>query len=173
MTPLAGFVIAIAAGLLLRSSRQAMLATVPPYLAVLVAQTWFLGSGIGHNPASTISGPGYWIVQVLVLLLSLGVAALFSAWRTRRLDGDTQTIATPRLITLTGCATVVAGVVGFAIPLLSSQPSSHSHHGNGSPPLAGVLGLVVLVFTLIVLAALKFRARQATAKKSVQVARWE
>lgn len=171
MTPIAGFVIAIGAGLLLRSSRQAVLATVPPYLAVLVAQTWLIGfSGRANSPASTISDPGYWIVQVGVLLLSLGVAALFSAWRTRRLDGDTQAMATPRLVTLTSCATVVAGVVGFAIPLLLSQPGS-GQRGDGRPPLAGMLGMGVLVITLIVLAALEFRARRATAKTSVQAAR--
>jgi len=80
MTPVAGLLIAILVGLLVRGPRQALVAATPPWLAILLEQTWLLGSGRGNNPSSTISDPGYWVVQGISLALMLGIASGLSLW---------------------------------------------------------------------------------------------
>ena len=92
MTPLAGFVIAIIAGWIVRDPRRAAAAVVVPFLAVMAAQSWILASGQGVSPPSTVtSWPGlirYWAVQAIFLALALGIAAELSTLRRRRMPPD-------------------------------------------------------------------------------------
>jgi hypothetical protein len=165
MTPIAGLVAALAAGLLLRSPRQAMLAIIPPYLAVLAAQSWFLGSGRGNNPSSTIAGAGYWVVQAAALAFALGVSALLSARRTRRVDGGKRdAIANTRLASTTVGATLAAGLATLAIMQIGRPTTPQS--GDTGPPVIGLVGMLGLLLTLVVLAVMEFTARRATAMTS-------
>src|SRR5271154_2019783 len=74
MTPLAGFVVAIIAGWIIRDPRRAAAAVLVPFLAVLAVQTWSLAAGHGDNPPSTIHGVSYWVVQAIILAFALGIA---------------------------------------------------------------------------------------------------
>lgn len=84
MTPPVGFLVALIAGFVVRGPRRAMAAVVPPWLAVLAVQTWFLGSGRGVNPASTVRDPSYWAVQAIFFAFALAIAAGLSDWRSYR-----------------------------------------------------------------------------------------
>ncbi len=72
MTPLAGFIVAVLAGWLIRDPRRAAAAVVVPFLAVLAVQTWGIATGYDHSPPSTITSfpgmLGYWLVQVIILV---------------------------------------------------------------------------------------------------------
>ena len=74
MTPLAGFIAAILAGWIIREPRRAAAAILVPFLAVLAVQTWTLAAGHGDNPPSTIHGVSYWVVQLIILAVALGIA---------------------------------------------------------------------------------------------------
>ena len=103
MTPIAGFVIAIIAGWIVRDPRRAAAAVVVPYLAVVAAQSWILASGRGASPPSTVTGwpglIGYWAVQAVFLALAIGIAAELSTLRRRRMppdDGSAEPAIAPR-----------------------------------------------------------------------------
>ncbi|MDQ2831672.1 MAG: hypothetical protein M3Y74_21815 [Chloroflexota bacterium] len=160
MTPLAGFIIAILAGLLVRPARRAMAGATLPWLAVLAVQTWHLSSGHGVNPASTIQDPSYWVVQILIGAATLGIAAGMSAWRSRHVsDPHGGAMSTARLVTLSAIATLAATAI--ALPL-SIVASSGTGTGHGAPPLAGIGGLLACVLALAILAGAEVRARRAS-----------
>lgn len=160
MTPLAGFILGMLAGLLVRPPRRAMVAAIPPWLAVLAAQTWHLASGHGVNPASTIRDPAYWVVQLISLALALGVAAGMSAWRSRQVaDLSGRTMTTARVSALSASATVASLAVSLTIVILTS-----SGHGTGSrvPPFAGIVGFIACLLAIVVLGIPNIRARRAS-----------
>ena len=75
MTPIIGLLIAVVAGFVASSRRGVLIGVIPPMLAVTAAQSWYLGTGRGHNsPATTTDSPAYWIVQLIILALICGVA---------------------------------------------------------------------------------------------------
>lgn len=153
MTPVAGLLIAILVGLLVRGPRQALVAATPPWLAILLEQTWLLGSGRGNNPSSTISDPGYWVVQGISLALVLGIASGLSLWRSRR-AGDNRRVGASTgslALVLTLAAAVIGGVIVF------SATGNHTGSGSDAPPLAGVVGLVLGVLVLAVLGIVVLR----------------
>ncbi len=88
MSPIIGLLIAIVAGFLAPRPRTAAAIVVPPMLGATAAQSWYLGTGRGHNPASTTTdSPGYWIVQVLIIIAICGVAAAICWVADAPLDG--------------------------------------------------------------------------------------
>src|SRR5271170_8510330 len=88
MTPIAGFIIAIIAGLIVRSGRRATAVVLMPWLVVLGYQSWYIASGRAISPPSTVtdfpSAIGYWLVQAVILAPALGIAAQLGANGARR-----------------------------------------------------------------------------------------
>src|ERR1700722_3799172 len=88
MTPIAGFIIAIIAGLMVRSGRRATAVVLAPWLVVLAYQSWYIASGRAISPPGTVtdfpSAIGYWLVQAIILAPALGIAAQLGAMGSRR-----------------------------------------------------------------------------------------
>src|SRR5579863_7753993 len=162
MTPLAGFVLALIAGWIVRDGRRAAALIVIPFLAITAVQTWGLAIGDGHSPPSTVTlfpgAIGYWVVQVLIFAPSLGVAALLGSIRSRGLTPQDPPVGRRTLV-----AAVVSGVltIGYlAIAIAISAPVKH-HSANGGPPPQGFIGMGALLVALIVLGVLAVRGRRA------------
>jgi hypothetical protein len=79
MTPIAGFLIAVIAGLAVRRGRRAALVVAVPWLIVLVYQSWYIASGRAISPPGTVTdfppAIGYWLVQAIIVAPALGIAA--------------------------------------------------------------------------------------------------
>lgn len=88
MTLIAAIMFGLISGWRLQRARRAAVAALLPWLAVLGFQTWLLGSGRGNHPASTVREAGYWIIQVVLLGICLGIAAAASTLRARRTEGQ-------------------------------------------------------------------------------------
>lgn len=85
MSPLIGLFIAIVAGLVAPKRRAVVGIVIPPMLGATAAQSWYLGTGRGNNPAATTTNsPAYWIVQALIITAICGVAAAVCWLRMRR-----------------------------------------------------------------------------------------
>jgi hypothetical protein len=167
MTPLAGFVIAVIAGWIVRDPRRAAAIVVVPYLAVVAVQTWALADGRGVSPPDTVwpvkQAIGYYVVQVIILALALGVAALLAAVRARRVaspDGAAGIDRRTAIAVVVDAVLTIAFIVGA---LLDSAPVRH-HSTQGSPPVQGLLGIGACIVSLIVLSVLTIRGRRAVAR---------
>lgn len=163
MTPLAGFVIAVIAAWIVRDPRRAAALVVVPYLAVVAAQTWAIDAGRGVSPPSTVwpFGPAisYYVVQAIILALSLAVAALLGAVRARRRPPSDRVAGIGRR---TFIAATVDGVLTAAFitgALLATAPV-RLHSVTGSPPLYGVIGIGVSIVSVIVLGVLLLTSRR-------------
>src|ERR1700689_3387003 len=93
MTPIIGLLIAVITGFAAASRRGVLIGVIPPMLAVTAAQSWYLGTGRGHNPASTTTdSAAYWVVQLVILVLigavALGIYTLRARAAARRGDSD-------------------------------------------------------------------------------------
>jgi drug/metabolite transporter (DMT)-like permease len=85
MTPIIGLLVAVVAGFAASSRREVLIGAIPPMLAATAAQSWYLGSGRGHNsPATTTDDPSYWVVQLIIVALVGAVAMGIYAIRARR-----------------------------------------------------------------------------------------
>lgn len=149
MTPLAGCILGILAGLLVWPPPRAAPAAIPPWVAVLVVQTWHLAAGYGIDSSSTVHEPGYWVAQLLSLVLTVVIAASVSVWRSRRVSdagGNTMTVA------WTGTLSAVAALVSFALalPIIIYTSSGHGQ-GGGGPPIFGIAGYLACAVVIVVL----------------------
>jgi hypothetical protein len=161
MTPWAGFVAAIVAGLIVRDPRRAVATVIVPFLVVLATQSWMIASGRAVSPPSTVtqfpSCLGYWLVQAIFLALAVGIAAELSSLRRARPAASAQVA---RASVLLAVLTAVFEV-GY---LLDSSPV-RVHSGNGAPPAQGVVGILLCAGTFVVLSVLTIRARRAIASQ--------
>jgi hypothetical protein len=162
MTPIAGFVIAIIAGWIVRDPRRAAAAVVVPYLAVVAAQSWILASGRGVSPPSTVTGwpglIGYWAVQAVFLALAIGIAAELSTLRHRRTPDDGSAGTGHRTTLALGVLAAVTAVFLVAY-LLDSAPVSH-HAADGTPPVQGYIGMLLCIVTFLALSVVTFLGRR-------------
>jgi hypothetical protein len=163
MTPIAGFVIAIIAGWIVRDPRRAAAAVVVPYLAVVAAQSWIIASGRGVSPPSTVTGwpglIGYWVVQAVFLALSIGIAADLSTLRRRRMSPDDASAAAGHHLTLALGVLAALTAVFLVAYLLDSAPVAH-HAADGTPPVQGFVGMLLCIVTFVALSVMTFRGRR-------------
>jgi hypothetical protein len=165
MTPLGGYVIAIVVGLLVRGPRRAMAVSVAPWLAVMAAQTWNLASGRGHNPSSVLV-PAYWLVQLVILGLTLGVVAGLSDWRSRHpLGRPLPKLGAAQAASLSLVLTIASGLTAILLLVLFPVPASQRGTGNGNPPWEGLVGLAICALSVVVLGVSYLRARRRSAKQ--------
>ncbi len=169
MTPLSGLVLALIAGWTVRDARRAAGLIVIPYLAVVAAQTWGIAAGRGVSPPSTVwpFGPAlsYYVVQAIILALSLGVAGLLGAVRARRVRPREGSAGTGRR---TAIAATIAGIGTAAFvtgELLDSAPVAH-HSASGSPPVQGLLGIGLSIVSILVLSVMLLSGRRSAARAS-------
>jgi hypothetical protein len=169
MTPIAGFVIAIVAGTMVRNGRRAAALVLPPWLIVLAYQSWYIAAGHAVSPPSTVtqfpSAIGYWLVQVIILAPALGIAALLGASASRRrfVSADAQNRRAWMATALGTAASVVIIVLGFVAFRHQGGTVSTGHHStDGSPPLIGMLGLLLSFATCAALGVRAFLRRRTT-----------
>jgi hypothetical protein len=166
MTPIIGLLVAVLAGFLAPSRRGVLAGVIPPMLAVTAAQSWYLGTGRGHNsPATTTDSPAYWVVQLVILALVCGVAFGIYAVRARRAGRRDGGAAAARrrplgLMLAAGTVAAFAGTLGL---MFATDRPSHPATGNGNLPVTGVAGIVVALLAIAVFGVLWLRNRPARA----------
>jgi hypothetical protein len=121
MTPIIGLLVAVLAGFLAPSRRGVLAGVIPPMLAVTAAQSWYLGTGRGHNPPATTTGsPAYGVVQLIILALicgvALGIHAVLARRATRRAESSVGGAVAARRRPL-GLMLAAGTVAAFAGPL--------------------------------------------------------
>ncbi len=162
MTPIIGLLIAVVAGFVASSRREVLTGVIPPMLAVTAAQSWYLGSGRGHNPpATTTDSPAYWIVQLVILALVGGVAVGIYTIRARRVSrrrGRLVPVRPGRGGWMLGTATVAAFAATLALMFATDRPS-HPGTGNGNLPVTGVIGIVIAILAIAAFGVLWLRNR--------------
>ena len=155
MSVISGFVIAILAGWLVPDARRAALTAAIPWLVVVAAQTAGLALGDGNSPPSTVDKMpdliGYWLVQVVFFSIAVGIAAELGALRAGRAEIG-------RRFPLVAVILTLVAVVFAGSDLLVGSPRPHAE--TGSPPLYGVVGMVLSLLTLAVLTAVVVRRRE-------------
>ena len=136
-----------------------LIGVIPPMLAITAAQSWYLGTGRGHNPpATTTDSPAYWVVQLVILALMCGVAIGILAIRARRGGGPSQ--QRDQLGPMLTAGTVAALAGTLAVMFATDRPS-HPGTGSGNLPATGVIGIVVALVALVVFSLLWLRGRSA------------
>jgi peptidoglycan/LPS O-acetylase OafA/YrhL len=168
MTPIIGLLIAVLAGFLAPGRRAVLAGVIPPMLAVTAAQSWYLGTGRGHNPpATTTDSPAYWVVQLVILALICGVAVGIYAVRARRAArrgaGGASGAADARRRPLGPmlAAGTVAALAGTLALMFATDRPSHPGGGHGNLPVTGVAGIAVALAAIAVFAVLWLRSRPA------------
>ena len=164
MTPLAGFVAALIAGWIIRDPRRAAITATVPFLIVMIVQTLGLDAGYGVSPPSTVypvngTSLGYYLVQAILLALTLGIAIELAAVRRARMPASDRAGA-GRRTALAADVLAVLTAVTWAVWVLVEAPVAH-HSSQGSPPPQGLIGIGLLIVSLAVLSVLTIRDRRA------------
>ncbi len=147
MTGLVGIFLAIGAGWIVRGARQVAIAVLVPFGVILILQTSLLLLGYGVNPPDTATQTAYWVVQAVILGLTLGAADQI---RRHRHDGSaTGPSRLGRGLAVNGvlAATVVA-LDYLARPVLDPGNVA-THTGNGQPPWAGLAGIAACAVVFV------------------------
>jgi hypothetical protein len=178
VTGLVCILLAVAAGLIVSTRRQLLIVIGAPLLAILVVQTWAIGAGKGVSPPSTVTAfpglIGYYVVQLIIFGLAFGAADQIRMRRVRGSGGPAvdEGRQTRKALVINGLLDV-AVVVAFVSAHSLLDPGSVTHHKtNGSPPIAGVLGILscALVFAVLGVMTLVSRKRGRSAAASDRVA---
>jgi peptidoglycan/LPS O-acetylase OafA/YrhL len=163
MTPIIGLLVAVVTGFVASSRRGVLIGVIPPMLVVTAAQSWYLGSGRGHNPpATTTDSPAYWVVQLVILALICGVAMGIYAVRARRVSRRVGSLVPVRRGpggSMLGAATVAGFAATLALMFATDRPS-HPGSGNGSLPVTGIVGITVAILAIAAFGVLWLRNRQ-------------
>lgn len=167
MTPIAGFVIAVIAGLIVRRGRRAALVVAVPWLIVLAYQSWYIASGRAISPPSTVtdfpSAIGYWLVQLIIVAPALGIAAQLGGFGSRRRDVALGDLARRSWIAsaLGVAVSVIVILCGFVWFRQQGGTVFAGHHSSGgSPPLIGILGILLSYLTCAGFGVATIRARR-------------
>jgi hypothetical protein len=155
MTPFIGIVIAVIAALLAPTVRGLVLSVVAAMVAATAVQTWYLGSGFGSNPPSTITDPSYWVVQVIIISIIAGLAFGIFRLRARRATRLGTPITRPAFAGHRGAKVVAWSVsVMTAVYVAACLLVGHfkTHPGQGHIPWTSVLGIGIGIVAIVVIA---------------------
>jgi NO-binding membrane sensor protein with MHYT domain len=157
-----GLLVAVVVGFVAASRPGVLIGVIPPMLAATAAQSWYLGTGRGHNPsATTTDSPAYWVVQLIIVALICGVAMGVYAIRARRASRRGGTLVQARRGpggSMLAAATVAAFAGTLGLMFATDRPS-HPGSGNGNLPVTGVVGIVVAILAIAVFGVLWLRNR--------------
>ena len=160
---MAGFIIAIVAGWLVHNARKAAATVVIPWLGVIAVGAWLIAAGRDDSPPSTVThfpqAIGFWTVQVVLLGLQLGIAAMLGSLRARRDLSRGRAGDARRQVALATVVLLTAAVVYALVAVLDSAPLRH-HSASGSPPLIEVIGWVLSIASFGALAVMAVRRRR-------------
>jgi hypothetical protein len=170
MTPIIGLLVAVVVGFAASSRREVLIGVIPPVLAATAAQSWYLGSGRGHNsPATTTDDPAYWVVQLIIVALISGVAIGIFAVRARRVSrrgGRLVPVRREAGSWMVAAATVAAFSGTLALMFATDRPG-HPGSGNGNLPVTGVVGIVIAILAVAVFGLLWLRSRRVPSAADV------
>jgi hypothetical protein len=171
MSPIIGLFIAIIAGWLAPRPRTAAAIVVAPMLGATAGQSWYLGTGRGHNPASTTTDSiSYWVVQALIITAICGVAAALCWLRTRRSPSPRTLPSGASGVVLLTAASIAALATTLGVMFVTDRPT-HPGSGNGNIPVAGAIAVVVGLVVLIALAVDWARTSRQSHRTSHELAR--
>ncbi len=164
MTPILGLVIAIIAARLAPHTRALLTAVLALMVAATAVQSWDIAESLGHNPPSTIREASYWIVQAIIITITLAIAYGCFALRRRRAAARGTSIVRSNFTCRRGVITTallgtLMTVVGIAGCLVAGAVRTHNGTGSGDIPWTGVagisVGLVLLLGLSVAFAALR------------------
>jgi hypothetical protein len=161
VTGFIGVFLAVVAGWYVRDRRHVMATLGLPFLVLTVIQTVGIGIGDGVSPPSTVTAfPGaisYYVVQVIIFAVALGIALQLSSLRFRR---SASAAGRPRVAYLVNAVLSVAIVAAVQLDRPFFDPGSVSQHrSSGSPPVIGIAGFGLSLATCAILGAITLRSR--------------
>jgi hypothetical protein len=167
MTGLVGFFLAIVAGWLIPTKRRMAVAMLLPFLAILAVQTIGIGLGKGVSPPSTVTAfpglIGYYVVQLIIFGLAFAAGNLIRIRRHRDPTSALDLARPTRIALAINTALCALTVVGFVLDRSFIDPGSvATHTANGSPPIAGVAGILLSIAAVVVLGAMSLVGRRRT-----------
>jgi O-antigen/teichoic acid export membrane protein len=143
MSPIIGLLIALIAGWVAPKPSSVGAIVIPPMVGATAAQSWYLGTGRGHNPASTTTDSvAYWIVQALIIIAICGIAAAICWVRMRRSSVERVLPSGSLRVGLLALATVAAFAATLGFAFLTDRPKNPGT-GNGNIPIGGAVAVVV------------------------------
>ncbi len=162
MTPLIGIVLAIFVAQLAPNVRGVVVSMLVLMVLATAVQTYDLDADWGSNPPSTVHQVSYWIVQLIIISVMLGVAIAAFRVRARRAVRRSESLARPAFSGRRGTValietSVATTVVYFAGAFAADKLRTHHGAGAGSIPWTGVLGIVIGAVTLVALAVVMIR----------------
>jgi membrane protein YqaA with SNARE-associated domain len=167
MTPILGLVIAIVAARLAPNVRALLTAVLALMVAATAVQSWDIGAALGSNPASTIRESAYWVVQAVIIAVTLAIAYGCFALR-RRNAGKRGTsllranFTGRRGILTTSLLGTLMTVVGVAFCLIAGSMHAHNGTGSGNIPMTGVAGISAGMLLLLALSVAFVRDNRAS-----------
>jgi hypothetical protein len=172
---MAGFIIAVIAGWLVPNGRRAAAVVIIPWLAVLTVETWIIAAGRDDSPPSTVyqlpGAIGYWLVQAVLLAVSLGIAWQLGALRARRSRRPYAADTARRQAAIASSLLAAAATVFIAVTVLTSA-AVHHHSSTGSPPPVELIGwaLSLVTFAALSVATIRRRGRRERERRRAPVA---
>lgn len=172
MTPLIGIVLAILAALLAPNVRGVVVSMLVLMVLATAVQTYDLDANWGSNPPSTVHQLSYWIVQLIIISVMLGLALGAFRVRSRRAVRRGESLVRPAFSGQRGVVALIETAVGttvvyFAGAFAADKLRHHHGGGGGSIPWTGVLGIVIGAVTLVALVAVILRSNVADRRTRV------
>ncbi|HEY3923816.1 MAG TPA: hypothetical protein VGL75_04580 [Acidothermaceae bacterium] len=162
MTPLIGIVTAVFVALLAPNVRAVAGSVLVLMLLATAVQTYDLDADWGSNPPSTVHQVSYWIVQLIIIAVIMGIALGIFRVRSRRAARSGESLVRPAFSGRRGVKALVETALGTTVIYFAGAFAAdklHHHHGGGSGsiPWTGVLGIVIGVAALVALAGALIR----------------
>jgi hypothetical protein len=173
MTPLVGIVLAIFVAMLAPNVRGVVVSMVVLMTLATAVQTYDLDADWGSNPPSTVHQVSYWLVQLIIVSVMLGVSLGIFRVRSRRAARSGESLVRPafsgRRGTVALIETAVATTVVYFAGAFAADKLRHHHGGGGagSMPWTGVLGIVIGAVTLVALVVVILRSNTADRRTRV------
>lgn len=176
MTPILGLIIAIIAARLAPNVRALLTAVLALMVAATAVQSWDIGESLGHNPSSTIREASYWVVQAVIITITLLVAYGCFVLRRRTAAKRGTSLVRPNFAGRKGILTTsllgtLMTVVGIAYCLVAGSMHTRNATGSGNIPWTGVVGISAGALLLVGLAIAFIRDTRATDSVAVSGAR--
>jgi hypothetical protein len=172
MTPLVGILLAIFVARLAPNVRGVVLSMLVLMSLATAVQTFDLDADWGSNPPSTVHQVSYWIVQLIIISVVLGVALGVFRVRARRASRRGESLSRPAFSGRRGTVALIETAVGttvvyFAGAFAADKLRHHHGGGAGSIPWTGVLGIVIGAATLVALLVVILRSNIADRRTRV------